>query len=151
MVIFRVKNRKKSMMDDIPAEFWQGVDQFNQHDFYACHDTLEAIWINALPADKNFFQGILQIAVALHHLGNENWRGAVILMGEGLSRLRSYPSNYGNIDVDELMEDTAILLKQLQLAGAEQIGGIAQQLRDGLNPLQGADGTILKLPSIQRS
>lgn len=137
-------------MDDIPAEFWQGVEQFNQHEFYACHDTLEAIWINALPGDKNFFQGILQIAVALYHLGNENWRGAVILMGEGVNRLRSYPSNYGDIDVDKLVDETVILLKQLQLAGAKQVGELAQQLRAGLNILQGTDGTILKLPSIER-
>ncbi|MDX2239595.1 MAG: DUF309 domain-containing protein [Leptolyngbyaceae cyanobacterium bins.302] len=137
-------------MDEIPAEFWQGVEQFNQQEFYACHDTLEAIWINALPSDKNFFQGILQIAVALHHLSNENWRGAVILMGEGVSRLRSYPSDYGDIDVDSLVDDAATLLKQLQVMGADQVGAIAQQLRTGLSEIKSFDDTILKLPKIER-
>lgn len=136
-------------MDEIPTEFWQGVDQFNQQDFYACHDTLEAIWINAPPADKNFYQGILQIAVALYHLSNANWRGAVILMGEGVNRLRAYPADYGAIDVDALMTSTAMLLKQLQQLGAEQVGPIAQQVPSGL--LQMADGSIVKLPYIQRA
>ena len=79
-------------MADVPDEFWQGIEQFNQQQFYDCHNTLEAIWIDAEPSEKNFYQGILQIAVALHHLSNLNWRGAVILMGEGINRLRFYES-----------------------------------------------------------
>lgn len=116
------------MMDEMPEEFWEGIDQFNRQEFYDCHDTLEAIWMNAVSAEKNFFQGILQIAVGLHHLRNENWRGAVILMGEGINRLHAYPVDYGGIDVEGLIDQASVLLKQLQIAGAEQVGAIAQQL-----------------------
>jgi predicted metal-dependent hydrolase len=31
----------------LPNEFFQGVEQFNQQEFYACHDTLEALWMEA--------------------------------------------------------------------------------------------------------
>ncbi|NEQ23504.1 MAG: DUF309 domain-containing protein, partial [Microcoleus sp. SIO2G3] len=34
-----------------PEEFWQGVEQFNQQEFYACHDTLEALWMEAFEPD----------------------------------------------------------------------------------------------------
>lgn len=115
-------------MDAIPEAFWHGVEQFNQQEFYACHDTLEAIWIDALPTDKNFYQGILQIAVALHHLSQQNWRGAVILMGEGINRLRSYEPTYAEVDVDGLIGQTYTLLKYLQQMGADQVGTIAQHL-----------------------
>lgn len=115
-------------MDDIPETFWLGVEQFNQRQFYACHDTLEALWIEAGEADKKFYQGILQVAVALHHLGNQNWRGAVILMGEGLHRLRSYPSIYARIDVESFIEQTAQLLIFLQQSGPEQVATTIQQL-----------------------
>jgi predicted metal-dependent hydrolase len=137
-------------MDEMPEEFWQGVDQFNQQEFYACHDTLEAIWINAMPADKNFFQGILQIAVALYHLGNENWQGAVTLMGEGIYRLHAYPSLYGGIDVDEFVADAAQLLAQLQAGGAAQVGSIAQQLQTPALAMSNPAIPLLKLPLIQR-
>jgi hypothetical protein len=73
----------------LPPEFWQGVEQFNQRQFYACHDTLEAIWIEAGEPDKKFYQGVLQVAVGLYHLGNDNWRGAVILLGEGVTVCRA--------------------------------------------------------------
>ena len=48
-----------------PEEFWLGVEQFNAGQFYACHDTLEALWIEATEPEKALYQGILQIAVAL--------------------------------------------------------------------------------------
>ena len=99
---------------DFPAEFWQGIEQFNAGEFYACHDTLEAVWIEAPEADKKFYQGILQIAVALYHLGNQNLRGAVILLGEGSNRLRAYPDDYAELDVQDLIQQAIALLTDLQ-------------------------------------
>ncbi|MBW4643229.1 MAG: DUF309 domain-containing protein [Goleter apudmare HA4340-LM2] len=109
------------MSETMPQEFWQGVEQFNSGQFYACHDTLEALWIEANEPEKTFYQGILQIAVALYHLGNLNWRGAVILLGEGSNRLRRYPSSYGGIDLEDLLYQSLTLLKTLQQAGPENI------------------------------
>ncbi|MEH2286033.1 DUF309 domain-containing protein [Nostoc sp.] len=109
------------MSEIIPQEFWQGVELFNSGQFYACHDTLEALWIEAGEPEKTFYQGILQIAVALYHLENRNWRGAVILLGEGSNRLRRYPSTYSGIDVDELLSQSAVLLTTLQQIGPDKI------------------------------
>ncbi len=102
------------MRSDFPAEFWQGVEQFNTGEFYACHDTLEAVWIEAPESDKKFYQGILQIAVALYHLGNQNLRGAVILLGEGSNRLRAYPVDYAQLDVHDFIRQAMKLLTDLQ-------------------------------------
>jgi predicted metal-dependent hydrolase len=109
------------MTDDLPQQFWQGIEQFNAGEFYDCHDTLEALWIEATEPEKTFYQGILQIAVALYHLGNRNWRGATILLGEGSNRLRRYPSVYGGIDVDELLNQSVALLRTLQQTEPEKI------------------------------
>ena len=95
-------------------EFWQGIEQFNQEEFYDCHDTLEAIWMDAIATEKNFYQGILQIAVACYHLGNYNWRGTVTLLGEGVRRLSYFQPSYANIDVSALVSQSYELLQQLQ-------------------------------------
>lgn len=110
------------MTQVVPGDFWQGVEQFNQGEFYACHDTLEALWIEATEPQKTFYQGILQIAVGFYHLSNSNWRGAVILLGEGINRLQRYPAIYSEIDVDELLSQSAALLTAIQKAGPEEIG-----------------------------
>ncbi|WP_017652753.1 DUF309 domain-containing protein [Fortiea contorta] len=109
------------MSEIMPQEFWQGVEQFNTGQFYACHDTLEALWIEAIEPDKTFYQGILQIAVALYHLSNHNWRGAVILLGEGSNRLRRYPSSYGGINLEDFLYQSWTLLKALQEVGPDDI------------------------------
>ncbi|MGM3307965.1 DUF309 domain-containing protein [Anabaena sp. WFMT] len=109
------------MSDDLPQEFWQGVEQFNSGQFYACHDTLEALWIEATEPEKSLYQGILQIAVALYHLGNRNLRGAMILLGEGSNRLRRYPASDCAINVEEFFTQSVELLKELQQTDPEKI------------------------------
>lgn len=109
------------MSEIMPEEFWQGIEQFNAGQFYACHDILEALWIDSIEPDKTFYQGILQIAVGLYHLGNHNQRGAMILLGEGSNRLRRYLPSYGGIDVEELFTQSLDLLKTLQQDSLEAI------------------------------
>ena len=106
-------------------EFWQGVEQFQQGEFYACHDTLEALWMEAQEPDKTFLQGILQIAVACYHLGNQNWRGAVILLGEGSRRLQSYQPEYSGLDIEHLVETSVEFLSYLQDLGPERLDEVS--------------------------
>lgn len=132
------------MDTELPENFWQGIDQFNQGDFYACHDTLEAIWIEAPVFDKKFYQGILQIAVGLYHLGNHNWRGAVILMGEGLNRLSGYQPAYYGINVEQLIDETSEFLGQVQTIGADRVSQIV------LTPSPSEEKLFLRPPIIQK-
>lgn len=111
-----------------PDGLWIGIQQFNQGDYYACHDTLEAIWMVADDAEKPFYQGILQIAVALYHLRNQNWRGATILLGEGLNRLRGFEPAYYGVDVSHLMDIGFIWLERLQVLGPEQVETMARAI-----------------------
>lgn len=108
------------MTDHLPPEFWQGVAQFNQRQFYACHDTLEALWMEAGEPERTFYQGVLQIAVALYHLENQNQRGAIILLGEGMNRLRHYQPSFAGIAVTPLLEQSRLLQARLQQAQVEQ-------------------------------
>jgi len=112
----------------IAQAFNQGVEQFNNGEFYACHDTLEALWMEADEPDRTFFQGVLQLAVGLYHLTHHNWQGAVTLLGNGISRLKRYGPEYDGTDIDHLLGWSAALLRQLQLGGPDGIAEIAQQL-----------------------
>jgi predicted metal-dependent hydrolase len=98
--------------------------------------------MEASEPQKRFYQGILQIAVALYHLGNQNWRGAVILLGEGINRLSYYQPDYGGIDVATLIEKNSQLLSALQQAGSEKVADFLPLLA-GVEALNG-----LELPRI---
>lgn len=115
--------------------FQQGIEAFNQQKFYACHDLLEAIWMESAEVEKNFYQGILQIAVACYHLSNGNWRGTVVLLGEGIRRLAEFQPSYREIDVSQLRQDSYRLLQHLQPMSAEQFTDFLQQCSTLTSPL----------------
>lgn len=142
-----------------PPEFWQAVEQFNGGEFYRCHDTLEALWIEAVNPDKTFYQGILQIAVGLYHLSNLNWRGAAILLGEGMGRLVKTPWDgrgcYGGIQAEALLMGAQGILVALQTTGEDRVEALAIALGlrcdPGVDPgvdlgAGGADGAIAAPP-----
>ncbi|NJO97220.1 MAG: DUF309 domain-containing protein [Pleurocapsa sp. CRU_1_2] len=101
-------------------EFERGITEFNQRQFYACHDTLEAIWVDASETDKRFYQGILQVAVGCYHLSNDNLRGAIILLGEAVRGLCDYQPDYEGVNVEQLLEQSMALLQALQQLPPEQ-------------------------------
>jgi uncharacterized protein len=116
------------MDENYPSEWLQGIAEFNAGEYYACHDTLEALWMDSIDPDKRFYQGVLQIAVACYHLHNRNWRGAVTLLGEGIGRLPYYQPVYAGIDVAGLIHDSHDLLKILQSIGSDGIGDFVDRL-----------------------
>jgi uncharacterized protein len=138
------------MSSSIPPDFWQAVEQFNQQDFYACHDTLESLWMEAAEPEKKFYQGILQIAVALYHLSNHNWKGAAILLGEGMSRLRTYQPTYFEINVAQLLEISGQILRKVQQAGPENVVKFAEELFGSMTDDKIPDNSGLSLPKIKR-
>lgn len=82
--------------------FGRGIDQFNARHFFECHDTLEDLWSGVRGPSRDFFQGLIQVAVGFYHLGNENRGGAARLLDRARRRLEGYPDRYGGIDLAAL-------------------------------------------------
>lgn len=61
---------------------------FNRGEFYRCHDVLEEMWHDAVEPQRTGLQGLVQCAVALHHLLDGNHRGGMLELGEGLRKLK---------------------------------------------------------------
>ncbi|PRQ45815.1 putative TTHA0068-like domain-containing protein [Rosa chinensis] len=68
--------------------FDEAVVLFNTREYYKCHDFLESLWNKAEEPTRTLFHGILQCAVGFHHLFNQNHKGAMMELGEGLCKLR---------------------------------------------------------------
>jgi hypothetical protein len=76
--------------------------------FFEVHEVLEAVWKTASGARRQALQGVIQIAVAFHHLAHGNLRGARSLMAEGRARLAAVPAGtLAEIDAAALLESTA--------------------------------------------
>ena len=114
-----------SNVDGLPSaeaeQFQTAIAQFNSREFYACHDTLEGLWMEAIEPNRKFYQGVLQVGVGYYHLLNGNWRGALILLGEGLSRLDYYCPEYLNVDIQSLMDSSRYNQQLIQDLGADRL------------------------------
>jgi len=91
----------------------RAVEQFNRGEFYACHDTLEALWMEAVDPERRFYQGLLQTAVAYYHLQNGNRRGCMILLGEANRKLADFLPTYAGYNLQALWEANQSLLQEL--------------------------------------
>lgn len=69
-------------------ELRAGIDLFNRGAYYDCHEVLEDLWAGDRSPARDLYQGILQVAVALHHLENGNYTGALLLLRKGPQLLR---------------------------------------------------------------
>ncbi|KAI3782691.1 hypothetical protein L2E82_12745 [Cichorium intybus] len=70
------------------AKFTEAVALFNSRDYHGCHDFLESIWNDSEDPIRSLVHGILQCAVGFHHLFNQNHKGAMMEIGEGVCKLR---------------------------------------------------------------
>lgn len=76
--------------------------------FFEVHEILEAVWQRERGDRRQGLQGVIQIAVAWHHLAHGNPRGARRLLREGRSRLAAVPlESVPALDVAALLAATA--------------------------------------------
>ena len=82
--------------------FDKGLQEFNTGYYFECHETLEDLWNGVRGPSRDFFQGLIQIAVAFYHLTRGNEAGARSLLERGLTRLAKYPDVYGGVRLQDL-------------------------------------------------
>src|SRR5271165_5499112 len=90
---------------EYPSQYLQGIEHFNVCDFYESHEVWEALWADYQGPSRKFFQGLIQAAVALHHFGNGNIRGARKLYHSTLVYLKPYAPAHLGIDLDKFLAE----------------------------------------------
>ena len=102
-------------MPKADPRFQQGVELFNAGEWYAAHDLFEELWHETADPERRSLQGILQVAVAQLHLQRGNRRGATILFGEALGRLKRPGTPDLGLDLASLCRAAQQRLEALQL------------------------------------
>ncbi len=76
---------------------------FNQHLFFEVHEVLEPQWMKEQDEVKSFLQGLIQIAVALYHLGRGNLAGTRSLLHEGLIKIAPHSPAYLGVELQDFI------------------------------------------------
>jgi hypothetical protein len=85
----------------------RAIALWNAELFFEVHEVLEAEWQQSSGAERGALQGVIQIAVALHHHRYGNARGARALMREGRERLAATHHALRCFDGPALLRATA--------------------------------------------
>jgi uncharacterized protein len=96
--------------------FLKGIEEFNQQLFFECHETFEELWLEERGEERQFFQGIIQIAAGYYKLQQGVPAGAVKLSRTGLEKLAAYQPVYLGINVEALMQSVYLNLAKLESA-----------------------------------
>ena len=109
-----------------PAEeLLQAIAEFNRGEWFECHETLEELWVGAAGELRDFYQGMLQLAVAQHHWKNGNFKGALILLKGGGDLLSRVGPLCRGVEVARLGADAARLHDELSALGADRMEELA--------------------------
>ena len=109
------RSRKKPVLDPREADrlFRRGVALFNGVRYWHAHEAWETVWRAAPDEERDFYQGLIQVAAGLLHLRRKNLRGARNMLTEGTAKLRPYLPAHNGVFVNELVGQAQRLLAEL--------------------------------------
>lgn len=91
-----------SVSDTYHPLYLAGIAHFNACDFFEAHEVWEELWTEYSGPSRKFYQGLIQVAVCLHHFGNGNTRGAKKLYHTSLAYLKEYQPRHLGCDLAKL-------------------------------------------------
>jgi predicted metal-dependent hydrolase len=83
--------------------YYDGIALFNDHEFFEAHEVWEDIWHMAFGTKFEFYQGMIQCAVALEHYRRSNPRGVVSLFESYNRHFKDVPTIFMGLNVQEFL------------------------------------------------
>jgi predicted metal-dependent hydrolase len=105
--------------------YHDGIALFNAHEFFEAHEVWEDIWHMAFGTKFEFYQGMIQCAVALEHYRRSNPRGVVSLFESYNRHFRDVPKIFMGLNVEQFLSQMSQTLAPVLHANPlPQKGGI---------------------------
>jgi len=88
------------------ADFYEeGIELFNHGRFFECHEAWEEAWKGSAGAEKIYYQGIIQAAVAILHAQRGNLDGASKLHAKARAKIDPLPDEHMGVALGELRSE----------------------------------------------
>lgn len=98
---------------DADELFRRGVALFNGVRYWHAHEAWETLWRAAPDDERDFYQGLIQLAAGLLHLQRRNRRGARNKLAEGVAKLKPFQPAHHGIFVNELIGRAERILEDI--------------------------------------
>jgi uncharacterized protein len=81
----------------------RGLDQIERAEYFEAHESLEDAWRAADPAEKDFFQGLVHVAVAWYQASRGNRVGCQRQLEKAARRLGPFAPEHRGLAVEPLL------------------------------------------------
>ncbi|HLB04327.1 MAG TPA: DUF309 domain-containing protein [Gaiellaceae bacterium] len=85
-------------------DYERGLELIERGEYFAAHEELETAWRAAEPAERDFFQGLVHVAVAWYQAGRGNRVGCERQLEKAARRLAPYAPAHRGLDVVALLD-----------------------------------------------
>jgi hypothetical protein len=93
--------------------YLDGIQLFNEHEFFEAHEVWEDCWHEAMGVKHEFYQGMIQCAVALEHYRRSNPRGVLGLSKSYPPKFRNVPPTFMGLDVQQFLQQMRDVLRPI--------------------------------------
>jgi hypothetical protein len=105
------------------GEFYEALRQFNERYYFESHETLEDLWMVSPLPERQFFQGIIQLAAAFVHFARGEYPGTLKLLDAAAEKLRPFQPERFGVDVAALLSGIARARGELSALGEGRFRG----------------------------
>jgi predicted metal-dependent hydrolase len=112
------------------SEFEAGVELIRRGEYFAAHEELELAWRGAPHDERDFFQGLVHVAVAWYQAGRGRRIGTERQLAKAIRRLTPYAPAHRGLDVAALLVQVR---SALEVAEAERL---EHPVRIDLHPVE---------------
>lgn len=88
------------------------IEYFNKRKYMSAQSTLGEEWLDEAGADKNFYSGLIQAAVALYHLTSDDPSMAIKTYQKARDLLAPYGDRHLGIDLKRLLVEFKALFTE---------------------------------------
>jgi uncharacterized protein len=84
-------------------ELERGLELIDDGAYFEAHEVLEDLWHPASGEERDFYQGLVHVAVAWHHASRGNRPGFERQLAKAARRLRPYAPTHRGVDIADLL------------------------------------------------
>jgi predicted metal-dependent hydrolase len=99
----------------------KGLHEFNAHDYFEAHETLEHAWMAEAGPVRELYRVILQVGIAYYQIERGNYWGAHKMFLRTVQWFAPLPDTCQGINVAQLKADASAAHAQLEALGPERI------------------------------
>ena len=85
------------------SAFERGLGLIRAAEYFAAHEELEDAWRAAPPGERDFFQGLVHVAVAWYQAGRGRQIGTERQLAKALRRLGPYAPSHRGLELEPLL------------------------------------------------